>query len=359
MTLLLFVVGIALLVVGAELLVRGASFLAALCKISPLIIGLTVVAFGTGAPEMAVCVNSSIKGQTNIAIGNAVGSNIMNVLFILGMSAMIIPLTVSKQLTRLDVPFMIVVSIIVFVFAFDGKIGTLEGVFLVSMMLLYTIVLIRLGRKESQAKEGSQGEIMSASGRLGRSSGLAINIVFLLVGLGMLVLGSNWLVESAVAFARYLNVSESIIGLTIVAVGTSLPEIVTSIVASIKGQRDMAVGNVVGSNIFNLLGVVGVSAIVAPSGLEVLSSVIHFDLPVLLATAAVCLPIFFTGGKIARWEGAFLFGFYIAYTFYLLLAASHHDALEIYSIAILYFVIPLAILAIVASVWNAVKTGNH
>jgi len=330
MTYLLLIAGLVLLVVGADLLVKGASRIAAGFGISPLVIGLTIVAFGTSAPEAAISIGSALKGEPDIAVGNVVGSNIFNVLFILGVSALISPLLVSKQLVRVDVPVMVAVSLCVFAFAIDGRISSLEGAVLFVGILTYLAILFRIGGAGGDADECAQP-----------SKHWAVDIALVVVGLAMLVLGARWLVASAVTIAADMGVSELVIGLTIVAAGTSLPEVATSIIATIRGQRDIAVGNVVGSNIFNILAVLRLTAIVAPGGLPVSQAAINFDFPVMLAVAIACLPIFFVGYSIARWEGGLFLGYYLAYTTYLILAATAHDALPEFSNAMLYFVLPL------------------
>lgn len=332
-TYLTLVAGLALLVLGAELLVKGASRIAAGFGIAPLIIGLTVVAFGTSAPEMAISVSSALKGESDIAVGNVVGSNIFNVLFILGVSALISPLLVSKQLVRVDVPIMVGVSLLAFAFSIDGRISFIEGAVLFAGILAYVAILIRIGRRS-----GEQGDAIE------QSAHWAVDVALIAVGLALLILGSRWLVASAVKIAEAMGVSELVIGLTIVAAGTSLPEVATSIIATIRGQRDIAVGNVVGSNIFNILAVLGLTAMVAPGGLPVSAAAINFDYPVMLAVAVACLPIFFVGYTIARWEGAVFLGYYVAYTTYLILAATEHDALPEFSSAMLYFVLPLTVI---------------
>jgi cation:H+ antiporter len=309
MTILLFILGLVFLVAGAEALVRGASSLAGRVGISPLVIGLTVVAFGTSAPEMAVSAAASLDGQYDLAMGNVVGSNIFNVLFILGVSALIVPLVVSEQLIRLDVPLMIALSFLLLFFGWDGVIQRWEAVILFAGIIMYTVFLIRQSRKEMAAKESSSEIIPSGS--------ICLNGVYIIGGLTLLVVGSGWLVDSSIAFANDFGVSERIIGLTIVAAGTSLPELATSVMASIRGERDIAVGNVVGSNIFNILSVLGLSGVLSPIGLTVSASTLSFDLPVMIAAAAICLPLFFTGFKISRWEGGFFLVSYIAYTLYL------------------------------------------
>lgn len=344
MSILLFVVGLGFLIIGAEALVRGASRMAAVLGISPLVIGLTVVAFGTSSPELAVSVKSALSGQANIAMGNVVGSNIFNVLFILGLSALITPLIVSQQLVRLDVPLMIVLSVVVLLLSLDKTLGLVDGVMLVMGLLTYVGYLIYQSRRETIAvKEEFGGESVAE----GHTQGIWLkNISLVIGGLVLLVLGSRWLVDSAVSFAEYLGISDLVVGLTIVAAGTSLPEVVTSVIAALRGERDIAVGNVVGSNIFNIMGVLGIASIVAPTGIEVSTAVIGFDLPVMIAVALACLPIFFTGGIISRQEGALLLGYYVAYTLYLVLAASHHDALPEFSAVMLYFVIPLTLVTV-------------
>lgn len=338
MTFFLFVAGLLLLIVGAEALVRGASRLAAAVGIAPLVIGLTVVAFGTSSPELAVSLKAALSDQASIAIGNVVGSNIFNVLFILGLSALIVPLVVSQQLVRFDVPLMIGLSVLALLFSLDENFGRMDGILLVAGLVAYVWFLIAQSRKANA--ESQTDAAVQVAARAGAASGI-INLILIVAGLALLVLGSRWLVDSAIAFARYLGVSELVIGLTIVAAGTSLPEVVTSVIAAIRGERDIAVGNVVGSNIFNIMAVLGLTSIIAPAGIDVSPAAVRFDLPVMIAVAFACLPIFFTGRMISRAEGALFLSYYAAYTLYLVLAASHHDALPEFNAVMLYFVIPL------------------
>jgi cation:H+ antiporter len=359
MTLLLFLLGLVLLIGGAELLVRGASNLALQLGIAPLIVGLTVVAYGTSAPELAVSIQSSLAGQASIALGNVIGSNIANVLLILGLSALITPLVVSLQLIRFDVPLMIGVSLLLPLLAVDGTLGRIDGSILFLGAIIYTIWLIRQSRKEKQQAQeiltdqwaGEQTEQATPSHPLAWVQ----NIALLLVGLGLLVLGSNWLIAGAVTFARWLNVSELIIGLTIVAVGTSLPEIATSVVASLRGQRDIAVGNVVGSNIFNILSVLGLTSIIAPDGIPIPSTVLQFDVPIMVAVAVACLPVFFTGSVIARWEGGLFFAYYIAYTLYLILRTTQPVLLPLFQQAMFFFALPLTAITLLVLTIHAVR----
>lgn len=357
MVLVLFVFGLALLVMGAEVLVKGASRLASAVGISPLVVGLTVVAFGTSAPEMAVSVQAALSGQAgaDIAIGNVVGSNIFNVLFILGLSAVIAPLVVVQKLVRVDVPLMIAVSVLVLIMALDGNLSRVDGALLFAGIIAYTIFAIVQSRRESAAVVREFDEELGEKGGRGKSL-LLINIAFILVGLAMLVLGSYWLVEGAIAIARAIGVSELIIGLTIVAAGTSMPEVATSVTAAIKGERDIAVGNVVGSNIFNILAVLGLSSLVAPGGINVSQSVLDFDIPVMIAVAVACLPIFFTGYAIARWEGFLFLAYYIAYTLFLVLTSTGHAVLDTFGSAMIFFIIPLTVITLIIAVTRQVRT---
>lgn len=342
MSVLMFVVGLVFLVIGAELLVRGASRVAAGFGISPLIIGLTIVAFGTSSPELAVSIEAALSNNASIAMGNVVGSNIFNVLFILGLSAIIVPLIVSKQLIRLDVPLMIVLSVVLLLVTYDGNLSRFEGVIFVIGLVAYVAFLIIQQKKNPEPI--ADLDALESSGRF---AGTFWNFVFIVVGLGLLVLGSNWFVESAIEFARYFGVSDVVIGLTIVAAGTSMPEVVTSIMAAIKGERDIAVGNVVGSNVFNIMGVLGISAALAPAGIDVSESMIGFDIPVMIAVAFACLPIFVTGGIIDRFEGFIFLTYYLIYTLFLILAATNHDALGLFSNTMLYFALPITVLTLV------------
>lgn len=352
LTIVLFVLGIGLLVVGADTLVKGAVELAVSFGISPLVVGLTVVAFGTSAPEAAVSVQSTLAGDGDIALGNVVGSNILNILLILGLSALVAPLLVSRQLLRFDLPVMIGVSFLPLLFGLDGSIGRLEGTVLFLGVVGYTAYLVRKSRRErieGLARIATQ-EVPERPGR-----GVLANVGLVMLGMGMLVLGSRWLVGGAVELATLLGVNELVIGLTVVAAGTSLPEVATSILASLKGERDIAVGNVVGSNIFNILFVMGLAGMAAPEGIPVIPAALTFDLPVMIAVALACFPIFFTGYLISRWEGALFVGYYVAYTSFLVLDATGHDALPIFTEAMVFFVLPLTAISLVMLAWNELR----
>lgn len=354
MAVILFIAGLALLVLGGELLVRGASSLARAMNIAPLIVGLTVVAFGTSAPELAVSVRATLAGQGDIAVGNVVGSNIFNILVILGLSALASPLVVSAQLVRLDVPIMIGASLLAWLLARDGTISRLDGTLLFLGVVAYTTFLIRQGRRESrdfQAQAAAVGgEMVVHTAR--RHTTLHISLM--VGGLVCLMVGAQWMVNSAVTFARAIGVSELIIGLTIVAAGTGLPEVTTSLVATLKGQRDIAVGNIVGSNIFNLLCILGLTGIVRPVPVD--QSARAFDIPVMVAVALACLPIFFTGRRINRWEGMLFLAYYAAYTSSLILFAQRHAALAPFNRAMLLYVIPLTAVTLIVLAFRAWRT---
>ena len=346
MNLLLFIVGLAALVAGASLLVRGASALALSFGVSPLVVGLTIVAFGTSSPEVAVSVGAALEGQTDIAVGPVVGGNLFSVLFILGASALIVPLLVHVQLIRQEVPIMIGASLLLVALGFDGRLTRLDAALLFGLLVVYTVFLIVQSRRQTQEAVAELTAELPQSAAWDRH--WAVQVALVVAGLVLLVLGSDWLVTAAVAFARSLGVSDLVIGLTIVAAGTSMPEVATSITAAIKGERDIAVGNVVGSNTFNILGCLGLAGLVAPSGLPLAPSVLTFDIWVMLAVAIACLPVFFTGREIARWEGAVFLGYYAAYVAYLILAAQQHDALPAFSNVMLVFVIPLTLATLIA-----------
>ncbi len=336
--------GLILLMGGGEWLVRGASRLASALGIPPVVIGLSVVAFGTSAPELAVSVLSAYRGQSDIAVGNVVGSNIVNILLILGLSAVVAPLTVSLRIIKVEVPMMIGTALLFVLLGMDGQLSRWDGALLVTIFAVYLVWMGRTARQEPELEEVEE----LAKPPVGAKDYVKI-VLLIIFGLGGLVLGSEWLIQGAVSLARAMGVSELVIGLTIVAVGTSLPELATSVIASLRGERDISVGNVVGSNIFNILSVLGFSSLVAPNSVQVARSVLFFDAPVMIAVSLACFPVFFNGFRIMRWEGAIFVFYYIAYTVYLILQASAHDALETYRLVMAWFVLPLTALTLTVS----------
>ncbi len=346
-TLLLFVGGLGLLVGGAEVMVRGASRLAIAIGISPLVVGLTIVSFGTSAPELAVSMQSAWMGNADIALGNVVGSNIFNVLVVLGICAIILPLVVSRQLVRLDVPIMIGVSILMFFMALDGRIGRLDGLILFAGLVGYTTFSIWQSRREKdQIEAATHMSYDEATSRSGGARAMLLNIGLIGVGLALLIVGSDWLVDSAVTIASALGISSLIIGLTVVAIGTSLPEVATSVVAALRGERDIAVGNVVGSCIFNILAILGLTALIGPNGINVAPQALRIDIPIMIIVALTSLPIFFTGFVVVRWEGILLISYYIFYTVVLIVNTINPAILSPFGIAI-YLLVGLSVVGLI------------
>jgi len=358
-----FVVGVVALVVGAESLVRGSSRLAARSGLSPVVIGLTVVAFGTSAPELAVSIGATAGGESEIALGNVIGSNIANVLLVLGLSAVVGGgLVVAQRIVRVDVPIMIVMSALVLVLGLDGRIGRLDGGLFVAILIVYLVWTVRSAVGDQDADEDHDGvadaatlasEYSSALGREKiRGSSLWRDLLYVVGGLALLVVGAQSLVTAATDIARALDISELVIGLTVVAVGTSLPEIATSVVAAARGQRDMAVGNAIGSNLFNILAVLGITGVVSP--VIVSSGARGFDLPFMLAVAVACLPIFADGFILRRWQGAVFLSYYVAYLVWLGLDAAEHDLQSAFSSLMLYFAVPLTALTVIVVAYRAI-----
>lgn len=338
--------GMALLIFGAEILVRGASRLAGAFGVSPLIVGLTVVSFGTSSPELAVGVLAALEGAPGITIGNVVGSNIFNTLVILGLSAVIAPLVVHQQLVKLDVPLMIGACSAMFLLGLDGHHSRLDGVLLVSALAAYTAFLIRQSRRESAEVQAEYDQEFGVHDPAERRR-WPMNLLLVIAGVALLALGSDWLVEGAAGIARMLGVSELVIGLTLIAAGTSLPEAATSIIAALRGERDIAVGNVIGSNLFNILGVLGVTAAVAPRGVAVAAEALRFDIPVMWVAALACYPIFVNDHRVGRGEGALFLCGYLAYVVHLLLAAVHSTSLPVLEGLMLGLAAPLTVVALV------------
>ncbi|CDZ94355.1 calcium/sodium antiporter [Pseudomonas saudiphocaensis] len=355
MTFVYLIAGLVLLVAGAEVLVRGAAKLAAQFGISPLIIGLTVVAFGTSAPETAVSVQAAVNGSGDIAIGNVVGSNIANVLLILGLTALVTPLVVSRQLIRLDVPIMIGASLVTFALAWDGELSRLDGALLFSAVVVYTLFLIISSRRDTATDTNDEFAKEFGLDTPAKPHAGLINACLVLGGLVLLVVGSNFLVEGAVSLARALGLSELVIGLTVIAIGTSLPELATSIMAAFRGERDIAVGNIVGSNIFNLLCVLGLASLVSPQAIAVSPNALAFDFPVMIAVAIACLPIFFAGYTINRWEGLLFLAYYVAYTAYLVMSSANRPFTDTFGDVMLGYALPLTAITlfiIAARAWK-------
>jgi cation:H+ antiporter len=352
--LMTFISGLTLLIMGAETLIRGASRFAMYFGISPLVIGLTIVAFGTSSPEFVVSLQAGLAGQADIALGNVVGSNIFNVLFILGVSAVIRPLFVSQQLIRLDVPIMIGVSLLVFMFGLDGKINRLDGFILSLGIVIYTIFLFHNSkRKNSLIKKESVIKDLKSN------KACFINIIFIIVGLGMLIIGSRWLIQSAVVIAHALGIGSLVIGLTIVAAGTSLPELATSVMAVIRGEQDIAVGNIVGSNIFNILAVLGFSSFISPHGITISNIAMQFDILIMIAISIVCLPFFITGYKIVRWEGFYFIISYMLYIMFLIAYSTNQIVIRPVYAALFVFIIPVCLITLSTVIIRILRSSHN
>lgn len=364
MPILLILLGLALLVAGGEVLVRGASRLAEVARVPPVVIGLTVVAFGTSSPELAVAMGAALRGEPDFVTGNIIGSNIYNVLLVLGLSAVIVPLVVQRTLVRWDVPVMIAASVGLLLAALDGNLSALEGAIFLAGLAAYLGITIRFSRTRDAGTATDRGADEAGEadefereyhGRTASTGVVLLNVALVAGGLALLVIGADRLVTGAVEVAESLGVDRLVIGLTVVALGTSAPELATSVVAAARGEREIAVGNIVGSNIFNILGIAGLTMLVAPGGVPVADALLRFDIPVLLAVAVACLPIFFRGHRLERWEGAVFLGYAVAYTTYLVLDVTGHRALEAFSTVMLAFVIPLTVLTFVVVSVRAIR----
>lgn len=358
-------IGLAILTLGADWLVKSASALALAMKISPLVVGLTVVAYGTGAPELAISLQALLQGQSDITVGNVIGSNLFNILATLGLAAVITPLVVHVQLIRLEVPLLIFCSGLFWFFARNGSIDFAEGSLFVFGLVVYSIWVVLKSRRES-ARARREFEEEFGEELQGGGAPWWQQLLWLIAGLVLLVGGSQLFLDHAVGVAQIFGLSPLVIGLTLVAGGTSLPELATTVLAAFRGERDIAVGNAVGSSLFNILGVLGISAMVAPAGIPVSQDALDFDLPILFAVAVACLPIFFIQPRLARWQGAVFLAYYIAYTTYLVLEAVHSELVKTFEVAMLYFFMPLTVMAIgvgltrrVLYVWKNRHENTH
>ena len=322
-------VGLVVLTVGADLLIRGASRIALAIGISPLVVGLTIVACGTSAPELAVSVQAGFAGQSEIAIGNVVGSNIFNMLCILGLCAIVSPLRTPVQLMKIDAPVMVIATLVFYALAYSSSLHFWEGFALVIALVAYMTFLILHSRKATAenrelAKEFSKESHLEKPPK--SEQHWSISLLLCIVGLGFLILGAQWLVFGSVSLAQILGISNTIIGLTIVAAGTSLPEVATSVVATYRGEKELAIGNVIGSNTFNLLGITGCAAMVSTGGLPVEPSMLWVHIPVMVLATVILVPMMFTGKSVNRWEGVLLLLGYVVFNAYIVMDALSREA---------------------------------
>ena len=295
----LIVIGVAMVLYGADRLTEGASALARRMNVPEIIIGLTIVAAGTSAPELFVSLVSAIKGTPDLAVGNVVGSNTMNAMLIVGCAAMVAPMTISKSTVKKDIPFSVAASVLLILIAVDSFLGRIDGVLLLLGFAVFMVYTLR------QAKKGKQEESTEV-----KPQNPWLSVAFVLLGLGLLVVGSNVFVGHASSLALALGVNEGVVGLTVVAGGTSLPELATSVVAARKGQSAIAIGNVIGSNVFNILLILGLTATISPLQITGITTI---DMAVMLLSVALVWLFSFTRFTVERWEGAVLVGGYLIY----------------------------------------------
>ncbi|MFN6553170.1 calcium/sodium antiporter [Mycolicibacterium septicum] len=318
-----FVVGLVALAIGAEVMVRGGAQLASRLGISPMLVGLTVVSIGTSLPELAVGVTAALEGSGELAVGNIAGTNVVNILFILGLSALISPLAIERRTLRFDLPVMAGAAVLLWVLAVNGVLSRLDGLILACGAVVYTVVLIRMSRRESQATAAEYAQAFPAVSEPGdaakRVGGKTVQHVAMTVtGIAVVILGAEWLVGGAVGIAREFGVSDALIGLTVVAIGTSAPELVTTIVSTVRGERDIAVGNLLGSSVYNILLILGITCLVPANGLALTHNLVWIDIPLMVAASLACIPIFVTGRRVHRAEGAAMVTAYLGYLVFLL-----------------------------------------
>lgn len=316
-----FVIGLLAVIGGAELVVRGGSRIAARLGISPMVIGVTVVAVGTSAPELAIGVDAALRGSGSLAVGNIAGTNTLNLLFILGLVALLQPVRLRSQTLKLDLPMIVGASVLMLLLAADGLLTRLDGSLLLLLGVVYIMLIVRVARREvAVVRTEFAREYGTTKRELASTAQLVRDTVWLIAGLAVIVVGAEWLVDGAVKIARGFEVSETVIGLTIVAIGTSVPELVTAIVATLRKEPDIAVGNLLGSTVYNIVFILGAIVLVPADGIPVEAPLIAIDIPVMLAATIACVPVFLTGHRIRRLEGAAFIAAYLVYLTYLLIA---------------------------------------
>ncbi len=312
-------IGLVTLTVGAELLTRGGARLAALVGIPPIIIGLTIVALGTSTPELAVGIEAALEGSGSLAVGNIAGTNTFNILFILGISALLLPLDLDIRAVRFDLPVMTAAAVTLMLMASDGLLTRTEGAVLVAAAVVYTFGIIRSTRRESRAVKAEFAGEYRLAPTPHPMRDVASSFAVLMVGIAIVVVGAKWLVDGAVDLARMLGVSDAFIGLTVVAIGTSSPEFVTTVVSTLRQQRDIAVGNLIGSSTYNILFILGATAIVPPDGIAIGPGLVRIDIPIMALVTLACVPVFLSGHRVTRWEGGLFVAAYLTYLTYVIL----------------------------------------
>ncbi len=347
MTVLLFIVGLAILIGGAELFLRAVDKFGAAWSVSPVVMGLTVVAFATGAPELAISLQAAVDGKPDLVLGNILGSNIANILLILGIAGLVQPLKITNRIIKVDVPMVIIASTLLFVLAMDGLLSPLDGGIIFMGLILYSIFMYfqiqkdRKNNKRKKAEEEVKLDEPITTFFYGKY------ILMLLAGLVLIVLGSRWMVASAVEIAGILGISELIIGLTIVSIGTSLPEVATSVAAVRHGDSDTAVANVMGSNLYNILLTLSLTVLIAPGAIDVSPEAIKLDLPIMLIVAVACLPLFWPGKELGRKEASGFLFYYAAYLTYLVFLAMQHPFKETMEMIMIWGIFPITAFLII------------
>ncbi len=357
MTLLFFILGLAGLIVGAEFFLRAVDRFGLKWGVSPMVMGLTVVAFATGAPELAISLKAAMNDSADLVLGNIIGSNIANILLILGITGFITPLQIKLRIVRIDVPIVIAMSIVLYLLALDGVLSLTDGIVLLLGLLTYsvfTFLQVRKNKVDISELYGHE-EVELATGTLFYVK----NIGFLLAGLALIALGANWMVSSAVTIAQLLGMSELVVGLTIVSIGTSLPEVATSMTAARKGNADIAVANVLGSNIYNIMLTLGLTIVVAPGVLEVSRNALMLDMPFMIAVAVGCIPIFLTGFDLDRKDASLFLFYYAAYLIYLILEATGSEYLGWIEKGFFFGILPFTFFYIFSRLIREVLTGLH
>lgn len=321
---LALLLGLGALTVGADVVVREGAALAARFNVSPLVVGMTIVSLGTSLPELAVGLNAAQQGNAGLAVGNIVGTNLVNILLILGLSVLIRPIAFEARTLRLDLPAMTGATLLLFVVASDGDLDTVDGLWLCLYGFAYLVLLAVLARRESRRtavpaadKPPTTTDSFPAAPPM-RSRPVAVRALLLVAGLAVVVVGSEYLVDGAVAIARGLGASDAVIGLTIVAIGTSAPELVTTLVSTVRGDRSIALGNLLGSSVFNVALILGPTVLVAPGTVPVPDDVLALDLVLIVAAAVVCVPVFLTQRRLSRVEGGAFVTVYLVYMVWLL-----------------------------------------
>ena len=353
MTVILFIAGLALLIGGADLFLKAVDHFGLKWGVSPLIMGLTVVAFATGAPELAISLQAAANGSADLVLGNIIGSNIANILLILGVAGLIKPLFITRRIIRVDVPIVIAASILLYVLSLDGILTKLDGVLLLGALSAYSVFMFFQIKRHREEEVFEYEEDKEELGK-----GLFFytkNVTFLVAGLALIVVGSDWMVDGAVEIARVLGLSELVIGLTIVSIGTSLPEIATSISSAIKNKTEIAVANVMGSNLYNILLTVGLTLVIAPNVLKVSDAAVELDMPFMIAVSMACLPIFYSGFTLSKIDSILYLFYYMAYLGYLVLDATHNPLLPAFGHIMIWFVVPITLIYILIKLFFTLK----